>query len=99
MARYPIPSKQYCFQTKKKLKKTANKNDALMKIYFFYSAESALGTAIDHLAVCRTLSRDQNWQFKPNMILIKLKRPIAFYGITSDGTTIITEAVIFSYRI
>ncbi|ODM98797.1 hypothetical protein Ocin01_07874 [Orchesella cincta] len=57
------------------------------------SLESALAIAIDHLAVCRTLSRDQNWQFKPNTILVKLKRPIAFYGITTDGRLKLTNDV------
>lgn len=53
----------------------------------FFFSETALAIAIDHLAVCRTLSRDQNWQFKPNTILVKLKKPIAFYGIV-DGKNI-----------
>ncbi len=56
------------------------------KNYFhFFSLENALAAAIDHLAVCRRLSKGQAWQFKPKVLTIKLMKPIALHGLRFAG--------------
>jgi len=43
--------------------------------------------AVDHLVICRTLAKNQTWQFKPRVLNIRLKKPIALHGLR-DGTAI-----------